>query len=122
MRAMLKLLRKRFAFPLPLSLEQTARLAIWQGLPKVATNGPLDDTRCVVVDVESSGLNLDRDHLIAIGAVGVSGGKIDMADSFEVVLQQAESSSHKNILIHGIGGTAQRNGVPPVDAMLRFLE
>jgi DNA polymerase-3 subunit epsilon len=45
-----------------------------------------------------------------------------MADSFDVVLQQTESSSHDNIVIHGIGGTAQRNGVPPVEALLGFLE
>lgn len=102
--------------------EHAARLAAWRELPKVSINGKLDATRLVVVDVESSGLNLARDHLIAIGAVAVKDGKIDMSDSFEVVLQQAESSSHENILIHGIGGSAQRNGVPPIEALLSFLE
>jgi DNA polymerase III subunit epsilon len=105
-----------------LTEEQAERLLAWRNLSKVSLNGKLDSTRLVVVDVESSGLNLARDHLIAIGAVAISNGKIDMADSFEVVLQQEESSSHENILIHGIGGSAQRNGVPPVEALFGFLD
>ena len=105
-----------------LTPEQSARLAAWRELPRAVLNGKLDSSRLVVVDVETSGLNLARDRLIAIGAVAISNGRLDFADSFEVVLQQAESSSHENIVIHGIGGSAQRNGVPPVDALLDFLE
>lgn len=105
-----------------LTPSQRERLAAWQMLPSVPRKSLLETTRFVVLDVESSGLNLTRDHLIAIGAVAVTNGRIDMADSFEVVLQQTESSSHENILIHGIGGSAQRNGVPPVDALFDFLD
>ncbi len=105
-----------------LTAEQAGRLTAWRNLPKISRNGKLDAMRFVVIDVESSGLNLGRDHLIAIGAVAVTNGKVDMADSFEVVLQQIETSSHENIVIHGIGGSAQRNGVPPVEALLAFLD
>ena len=105
-----------------LTSRQQARLDGWRELPKAALHGKLDASRYVVVDVETSGLNLARDRLIAIGAVAVSNGQLDMADSFEVVLQQTESSSRDNILIHGIGGGAQMNGVPPADALLAFLE
>ena len=105
-----------------LTSEQERRLAVWQELPFAGLNGKLDNSRLVVVDVETSGLNLGRDRLIAIGAVAVSNGRIDFADSFEVVLQQEESSSHENIVIHGIGASEQKNGVPPVDALLDFLE
>jgi DNA polymerase-3 subunit epsilon len=76
----------------------------------------------VVVDVESSGLNISRDHLIAIGAVAVVNGRVQLDDSLEIVLQQAQVSAKDNILIHGIGGTAQREGVAPADALLTFLE
>lgn len=105
-----------------LTAAQRSRLAAWQMLPEISRKSRLDSSRLIVVDVESSGLNLARDRLIAIGAIAVTNGRIDMADSFEVVLQQVETSSHENILIHGIGGSAQRNGVPPADALLDFLE
>lgn len=115
-------LRKMLGSGHALTLEQAARLAIWRSLPKPSLTDKLDGMRFVVVDVESSGLHLGRDHLIAIGAVAIENGKLNVVDSFEVVLQQTETSSHENILIHGIGGSAQRNGVPPVEAMLSFLE
>lgn len=105
-----------------LNQEQQARLAGWRSLPRPGLDGKLDATRLVVVDVETSGMNLTRDRLIAIGAVAISNGCMDVADSFEVVLQQSESSSRENILIHGIGGSAQKNGVPPIEALLDFLE
>lgn len=101
---------------------QMQRLAAWQALPAPPRDVALSTGRCVVVDVESSGLDLRKDRLIAIGAVAVRHGRIQLADSLEVVLQQAEVSEKDNILIHGIGGTAQREGLPPADALLAFLD
>lgn len=114
---------RQFFRPKPLlTPEQAERLAAWQALPEPAPEQPYQESRYVVVDVETSGLNLARDRLIAIGAVALQSGKIALADSLEVVLQQKEASDHGNILIHGIGGTAQTEGVPPVEALLAFLE
>lgn len=101
---------------------QRQRLSAWQALPPVARNLPFDSARCVVVDVESSGLNLMEDRLISIGAVAVVGGKVALGDSFYAVLQQATVSDKPNILLHGIGGTAQAGGKPAADALLDFLE
>lgn len=102
--------------------ETARRLAAWQVL--IPANEPirLDRNRFVVMDVETTGLSLANDHLIAIGAVAVKEGRIDLDDSFEVVLQQETSSGKDNILIHGIGGTAQTGGLAPTEALLRFLE
>lgn len=98
------------------------RLAAWQALSPTSAQVRLDQNRFVVMDVETTGLSLTRDHLIAIGAVAVKGGCIDLDDSFEVVLQQETSSAKDNILIHGIGGSAQTGGIAPTEALLQFLE
>ena len=92
------------------------RLAAWRALPES------DHARCVVVDVETTGLNLVTDTLISIGAVAVVDGRIALGDSFYVVLQQRKSSRKENILVHGISGTVQREGMEPVEALLGFLE
>jgi DNA polymerase-3 subunit epsilon len=105
-----------------LTPQQAQRLAAWQELPSPRQDRALSESRYVVVDVESSGLNISRDRLIAIGAVAVANGRIQLDDSFEIVLQQDRVSEKDNILIHGIGGTAQREGMPPADALLAFLE
>ncbi len=105
-----------------LSAEQQARLAKWQALPSVDLTQPLTATRCVVVDVESSGLNVRRDRLIAIGATAIQRGRVEIGDSMEVVIRQDVVSTKDNILVHGISGEAQRQGVEPIEGLLRFLE
>ncbi len=104
-----------------LSPEQRGRLEAWKALPPFDLKSKLNDTRCVVVDVETSGLNLMEDRLISIGAVAVVEGKVDFSDSFYIVLQQEVVSNKDNILLHGIGGSAQSEGVSPPDALLDFL-
>jgi len=106
----------------PLTAAQEEALAAWQKRPAEDMSRSHFRTRYIVVDVESSGLNMVRDSLISIGAVAVCEGVIDANDAFEVVLRQDEVSSHENILIHGIGGSAQREGVEPADALLAFLD
>lgn len=107
---------------LTLPADQAARLAVWQARPAVDLQLSHYRSRYVVVDVEASGLNMGKDHLIAIGAVAVTNGVIDPEDSFEVILKQDVVSDTDNILIHGIGGQAQRGGVAPEDALLAYLE
>ncbi len=105
-----------------LSPEQLRRFAAWQELPPVALDVPVGATRCVVVDVETTGLNLMQDRLISIGAVAVVNGKVALGDSFYVVLQQRAASEKGNILLHGIGTSAQLEGELPAEALLAFLE
>ena len=105
-----------------LTSAQKARLDAWRKLPPPDAARSHFQTRYIVADVETSGLNMIKDHLISIGAVGVSNGMINPLDAFEVVLRQDIVSTHDNILIHGIGGSAQRDGVEPADALLLFLE
>lgn len=105
-----------------LTAQQQQHVSAWQALPPVALNAPIAETRCVVVDVETTGLNLVHDRLISIGAVAVVDGKIALGDSFYVVLQQQAASDKGNILLHGITTTAQLKGEPPADALLDFLD
>jgi DNA polymerase-3 subunit epsilon len=101
---------------------QTARLGIWRAIPDASQSASVEHSRFVVVDVETTGLNLMQDKLISIGAVAVVNGKIALGDSFYVVLQQQAASEKGNILVHGIGTSAQLEGDPPVEALLSFLE
>lgn len=105
-----------------LAPESSARLARWQALPAADLGQSHFRSRYVVVDVEASGLNMGKDRLISIGAVAVTNGVIDPADSFEVILRQDVVSDTENILIHGIGGQAQQGGVDPAEALLAYLD
>ncbi len=91
-------------------------------------------TRWVVVDVESSGLDTERDRLLAIAAVALQVApaglaqtpRVHLGDSFEVVLRQDEAQARatekSNILLHGIGVGAQRQGVESAQALQAFAQ
>ena len=99
-----------------------ARLAAWQRLPRADLGLSHAETRYVVVDVETTGLDLRRDKAIAIGAIGVSSCTMALDDCFDVVLRQERASADDNILVHGIGGQTQLGGQDPALAMLDFIE
>ena len=112
-----------FRRPAPaLTSAQQARLELLRHQLSAECQTSLASDRIVVVDVETTGLSLSDDHLIAIGAVAIHAGRIVYADSFDVLLRQEVASDKANILVHGIGGTAQRSGLPPQEALLSFLE
>jgi DNA polymerase-3 subunit epsilon len=102
--------------------EHECALAAYRAAPAPDLAAAVDAQRFVVVDVETSGLDPRRDRLLAIGAVGVQGGRVALRDAFEIVLRQEHASDHENILVHGIDGTTQRSGPEPAVALLRFLE
>lgn len=79
--------------------------------------------RWVVVDVETSGMDVASDALISIGAVAMrDDGHVVPGDSIEVVVRQGTASSRENILVHGVGVEAQLNGVDPPRAIGMFME
>lgn len=101
---------------------QHEAIADWKKTPAPDAGRSHYLSRYVVVDVETSGLNMKDDKLISIGAVAVVNGLIDSSDAFDVVLRQDEVSTNANILIHGIGGSAQSEGIDPPDALISFLQ
>lgn len=86
-----------------------------------------DAHRWLLVDVETSGLDPSSDRLLAIAGVALiisddrSRVSIAIDDSFEVVLRQDTPSDKDNILVHGIGVQAQRDGVEPAEALSDFM-
>jgi DNA polymerase-3 subunit epsilon len=81
---------------------------------------PLRAARWVVVDCETSGLDPARDRLLSVGAVAVRGGRIALAEAFSAVVRQDVPGEHANILVHGIGGDAQRGGRPAQQVLGEF--
>jgi len=76
----------------------------------------------VVVDTETSGLDVRHDRLLSIGACLVEGCSISLDHSFYRELRQEVASGVDNILLHGIGAQAQLRGDPHAVALRAFLE
>ena len=98
------------------------RARAWREQPAVSDGIPLTQARFIVVDVETSGLDMRKDRLLSIGACAVEGMRLRAGESYATILQRDETSARANILIHGIGPQAQAAGEAPEESLLGFLE
>ena len=99
-----------------------AAIARWNAVEPYDFRAPLAAQNWLVVDVETTGLDVRQDRLLAIGAVLVQGATLLLDQSFEVVLRQANPSRTDNILIHRITGGEQAEGIEPATALAAFLD
>ena len=82
----------------------------------------LREQRWVVLDLETTGLNLNKDRVLSIGAVVIEDGAIDFSQQFERTLQCADMKLAPSVLIHGLGPSAIAAGSDPAQALLEFME
>jgi DNA polymerase-3 subunit epsilon len=93
----------------------------WAWLSRDSPSTPLPQARIVVVDTETSGLDVRHDRLLSIGACVIREGAIDVAECFYRELHQDSASAEANILVHGIGREAQLAGEAQADVLAAFL-
>lgn len=91
-------------------------------VPQAVDNTPLDAVRFVVVDLETSGLDTQRDQLLSIGAVVIEQRAIDLTCQFERTLKRDDPPVNESTLIHGIAPSELARGTAADDALLDFFE
>ncbi|MCU1717786.1 PolC-type DNA polymerase III [Pseudomonas sp. 5P_3.1_Bac2] len=90
--------------------------------PAPLTDAPLEQQRLVVLDLETSGLDLKRDQLLSIGAVVIDQGGIQLGQQFECTLLRPAAPANPSTLIHGLAPSQIANGVAPAQALLDFMQ
>lgn len=90
--------------------------------PKKPGDQLLSECRLIVLDLETTGLNMSKDQVIAIGAVAINGGAIDLSDQFDLILRRPELDIAETVLIHGIGPEALTHGHETEEALLFLLD
>lgn len=101
--------------------EQQQRLTQLPGATPLS-DCSLREQRWVVVDLETSGLNLHKDQVLSIGAVVIEDGAIDFSQQFERTLHRRAHKLAPSVLIHGLGPSAIAAGCDPAEALLDFME
>ena len=81
----------------------------------------LREQRWVVLDLETSGLNLNKDEVLSIGAVVIEDGAVDFSQQFERTLLREQPRLGASVLIHGLGPEAIAAGQAPAHALLDFM-
>ncbi|SNR58473.1 3'-5' exonuclease [Lutibacter flavus] len=83
----------------------------------------IEDTRFVIFDTETTGLDLEKDRILSIGAIGVFNNTIDVADNFEVYITQNEFNT-ETVEIHGLlkeGKLIKSNENEAIQQFISFL-
>ena len=79
-------------------------LALFEGKDKkqkrIDQKTPITEARYVVVDTELTGLDENRDSIVSIGAVRMTGGRIELGDSFYRLASPRTELSAASVVIH----------------------
>ena len=65
-------------------------------------NTRLEDISYVVIDTELTGLNEKKDSIVSLGAVRMTGGRIDLGNSFYRLLNPRTALTAQSVIIHEI--------------------
>ncbi len=85
--------------------------------PKLNRRMPIADAPYVVVDTELTGLDEDKDSIVSIGAVRMSGGRIELGDTFHRLVSPRSELTAASVVIHEITPSDVASS-PGIDAVL----
>ena len=80
----------------------------------------LENTRFVIFDTETTGLDIISDRILSIGAIGIFNHNIDVADSLEIYLKQDQFKA-ETVKIHGILKEGKLTKLSEAEAMEYFI-
>lgn len=89
--------------------------------PQALDSTPLNIARLVVLDLETTGLNVQRANILSIGAVAVNRGAILMADQFERTVYNADHQANDATVLHEMAPSVIQQGQPATEALKDFL-
>jgi DNA polymerase-3 subunit epsilon len=69
---------------------------------KLDLRAGIDEVCYAVVDTELTGLDVKKDSIVSIGAVGMTGGRIHLGKTLEILVSPETSLTSKSVLVHGI--------------------
>lgn len=82
---------------------------------------PIDEVPLLAVDLETTGLDPRRDHILSIGFVPVEGGEIVLAGAREVLVRAGRDVG-QSAVFHGLTDDVVAAGVPPTEALDLLLD
>jgi DNA polymerase-3 subunit epsilon len=80
----------------------------------------IENTRFVIFDTETTGLDISTDRILSIGAIGILNNVIDVSDGFEIYLKQ-DQFNVETVEIHGILREGKLVKLSEAEAMENFI-
>lgn len=90
--------------------------------PQALDSTPLNRARLVIVDLETTGLDVQRDSILSIGAVAICGGGIPLYDQFERTIFQADHQPTGATVLHEIAPSHIQLADPAAKVLRDFID
>lgn len=90
---------------------------------KTDNRKPIHQQSFVVLDTETTGLDLSRDNILSIGAVRISNNVIDIAKSLSIIVRNRQLQTQEAVAIHGLVQTdiKGQSEAESIAALFRFI-
>lgn len=95
-------------------------LTAYLSVPFPEETSALEDVEFLAVDFETTGLDPDKDHVLAVGFVPVIGGRVVLAGA-RSLLVAAEAEVGASATVHGLTDDDVATGVPLEEAITEVL-
>lgn len=82
---------------------------------------PLDELRFVVLDAETSGLDPTTDHLLSIGLLPITAGRLEVGARRTWLVQQTDTPNNEAVKIHGIAPAESARATPEPEVLRELL-
>lgn len=82
---------------------------------------PLREVRFVVLDLETTGLDVKKDRMLSLGAMVVQAQEIRIAERLEYFIHQPEYQPNQSVSIHGIMPQQNADGITEEMAIKHLL-
>lgn len=89
---------------------------------KPAAKRPLEELRIVVIDAETTGLDVSRDRILSLAAAEVGRGGLRVNSLRNWIVYQASAGVNSAVAVHGITPAQTAAGEPEEKVMKEFLE
>ncbi len=82
---------------------------------------PPPDNEWVAIDCEATGLSVQRDEIVAIGAVRIVGSRLLTSERLELLVKPSRAISPDAVRLHGLRTRDVAQGLPVEEAMQRLM-
>ena len=82
---------------------------------------PPPDGEWVALDCETTGLDVQRDKIISIGAVRIAGNRLLTSERLELLVRPERALKAESVVVHRLRESDVAQGIPPAQAMHELL-